>query len=189
MNDTVHYAAQVLEQAGVTADSFFWLLLTDVRLQATALGQGLVGSSHSILNTLILTPSTKNSTRSYMMDFVTAELKQQVETLTKAKASYHFNASKASVDKIEKCDIARLSEGMEAAAPDVWNLLGSLLQPDPDVQQRRERARAKQDSDSELTSVDDVEMDDGEKSDESLDNNNDDLDENEDEENSVGAEM
>ncbi|KAJ3576949.1 hypothetical protein NP233_g91 [Leucocoprinus birnbaumii] len=106
-------------------------------------GPGACWEPHSTLSTLILTPSTKNSTRSYMMDFVTAELKQQVETLTKAKAGYHSNASKASVDEIEKCDIARLSEGMEAAAPDVWNLLGSLLQSDPDVTTKGERARAK----------------------------------------------
>ncbi|KXN82362.1 hypothetical protein AN958_02648 [Leucoagaricus sp. SymC.cos] len=70
------------------------------------------------------------------MNYVNNELRKQVEALTKVKAGYHFTAQDISVEQIEMCDIEKLSGGMEELAPDVWELLGVLLQADPTVNQK-----------------------------------------------------
>lgn len=44
-----------------------------------------------------------------------------------------------SVQQVEECNIEHLAGGMEKLAPDVWRLLGELLQADQTLAQQRER--------------------------------------------------
>ncbi|KAJ3576950.1 hypothetical protein NP233_g90 [Leucocoprinus birnbaumii] len=136
----IYAAIKILEDASVAFTDFFEALLIDPYLQESLTALHL--HAPATLNVLLLNESTKRNTRAYMMGYATAELKQQLEALTKSDAGYHFTAQSVSTEQIEACNIG-LSKGVERIAPDVWSLLGHLLLADPDVICKREWARKK----------------------------------------------
>ncbi|KAJ3576995.1 hypothetical protein NP233_g2 [Leucocoprinus birnbaumii] len=137
----IYAAVKILEDASLAFTDFLEALLIDPYLQESLTALQL--HAPAMLNVLLLNENTKRDTRAYMMGYATAELKQQLEALTKSDAGYHFTAQNVSTEQIEACNIAKLSKGMERIAPDVWSLLGHLLLADPDIIRKREWARKK----------------------------------------------
>ncbi|KXN92519.1 hypothetical protein AN958_05374 [Leucoagaricus sp. SymC.cos] len=131
---TIYGAVQALKNANISFNDLLSALLNDPLLRAMNIAKSM--SSTSVLDMLATTDTTQHVNRSHMMNYVNNELRKQVEALTKVKAGYHFTAQDISVEQIEMCDIEKLSGGMEELAPDVWELLGVLLQADPTVNQK-----------------------------------------------------
>lgn len=73
----------------------------------------------------------------------TTRLKSQIQKLSRAENGFHFNASAITAEKMKDLNIEKISEGIQKHAPDVWELVGCLLEADSGVTHRREKARAK----------------------------------------------
>jgi hypothetical protein len=139
--DTVRNIARQLERAEIPVQEFIRVLLTEEELHALPPVQELFTHPTTILNLFLLLESTRKLTRKWVFDVAGFAYAEQIEALTKANAGFHFTARDVSVAQVEKCRILHLSDGMQKHAPDVWELLGQLLQADPILVQRRKRDR------------------------------------------------
>lgn len=71
----------------------------------------------------------------------TGTLMSQICDLSKPKTGFHLNAKTITAEKMKECTIGKISEGIKAHAPDVWDLVGKLLEADPAAVRNRERDR------------------------------------------------
>ncbi|XP_006463783.1 hypothetical protein AGABI2DRAFT_74833 [Agaricus bisporus var. bisporus H97] len=69
----------------------------------------------------------------------TEGLTSQLRDLTKPDKGFHFNAGSITAEKMQECTIEKIAQGMETHAPDVWELVGTLLEADPTHARHRER--------------------------------------------------
>lgn len=77
----------------------------------------------------------------WMKEEYTSTLMLQIRDVLKAEHGFHFVAGSITAEKMKQCTIKKIAEGIQTHAPDVWHLVGRLLQSDSALVHRREKER------------------------------------------------
>ncbi|KAG6917690.1 hypothetical protein DXG01_001460 [Tephrocybe rancida] len=115
-----------------------------------------------ILNGFLNHPATCNTMAAWASQIMAKTYAAEVLGLTHKNAGYHFVAYKTSEQKLHEADISDMAGNMLRLAPNLWELLDSLLSADPKLNtectRRRKPALEKQkgrDGDVEMEDPDD----------------------------------
>ncbi|KAI0332529.1 hypothetical protein GY45DRAFT_1396349 [Cubamyces sp. BRFM 1775] len=118
-----------LESANVTLTDLlcFALLARDPNNISRPIYQDLLQNTKTILSAFYYNPGTSSSTLAWAHATMCAQYAKAVSDLTHLDQQWHFVASQASPDQILDFRLEEMAETMEARAPILWTLIGSLL--------------------------------------------------------------
>jgi hypothetical protein len=92
---------------------------------------------------------TREAVKGWMKQEYTSILSTQLRNLSRAENGFHINAGSMTAEKIKNCTIQNISQGVQAHAPDVWELCGKLLEADPIIIRKREKKRERREKERE----------------------------------------
>ncbi|KAJ3764511.1 hypothetical protein FB446DRAFT_801276 [Lentinula raphanica] len=135
-----HNILSQLQQCSATAADFIVSILCNTEFLQE---QNLISTRvDTILNALHQNKHTNAATHAWahhkMMDTYATQLLVLVYQSNDGRAS----ASKATAERLESFDIQGISEEMKCLAPELWEVLGVLLDADPSLTQYRDRKRS-----------------------------------------------
>jgi hypothetical protein len=82
---------------------------------------------------------TREVLKGWMKEEYTGILSTQLHSLSRPENGFHMNAGSMTAEKIRNCTIQNISQGVQAHAPDIWELVGKLLEADPLITRNREK--------------------------------------------------
>jgi hypothetical protein len=94
-----------------------------------------------LLDWLVHQEITREIVTKWMKNEYTGTLTSQLQDLTKPDKGLHLNATSIIADELKECTIEKIAQGMQTYAPDVWELVGKLLDADPALARHREKER------------------------------------------------
>jgi hypothetical protein len=136
-----YQAVDLLERNNIPIESFLRRLFVEPSTSSRAITLYFIQNISTTLESLRLNPRTAPDVDQWIKKTFSLKLQHQIRDISRGDAGYHFVAKSATVEHLKQCQISQLAEGMIRGAPDVWDLVGALLQADPDIIRRRERAR------------------------------------------------
>jgi hypothetical protein len=77
----------------------------------------------------------------------TGALTSQLRKLTRPDMGLQFNAQMITAEKMKSCTIKKIADDIKTHAPDLWNLVGRLLDADPIIHDHRKKDREKRERD------------------------------------------
>jgi hypothetical protein len=134
-------AVALLETNNIPIESFIRRLFAEPHVNSRPIVTSLIGNVSRILDILFTNHRTHDAVSKWIGNTYIGTLQEQITTLSKPSSGYHFVANKATAKELKKFTIAHLAQGIRELAPDVWELVGRLLQADPDILKRREKVR------------------------------------------------
>jgi hypothetical protein len=136
-------AVALLEMNNIPIESFIRRLFAEPHVNSRPIMTSLIGNVSRILDILFTNHRTHDAVSKWIGNTYIGILQEQIATLSKPSSGYHFVANKATAKELKKFTIAHLSQGIRELAPDVWELVGRLLQADsdPDILKQREKVR------------------------------------------------
>lgn len=142
-NDPFAYftAVKTLQQNGLSFRNFIQRSFAEPLVYGTPIVNTFIEDLPRILDFLSHNESTQNIMKQWVKASYTQRLTSQMGELSKKKSGFHFAAKNITAEKMKEVNIPRIVKGMREKAPDVWDLMGSLLQADPEVIRQREKAR------------------------------------------------
>jgi hypothetical protein len=82
---------------------------------------------------------TREIVKGWMKEEYTELLTSQLCDLARPKNGFYIDVGSITAEKIEDFTIRRISEGILTHAPDVWDLVGGLLEADPIIVRKHEK--------------------------------------------------
>jgi hypothetical protein len=74
---------------------------------------------------------SQNIIKGWMKQEYFRALTSQIREISKPDKGFHLNASSITAEKMKECTIDKIADGIQSHAPDVWELVGSLMESDP----------------------------------------------------------
>jgi hypothetical protein len=93
-----------------------------------------------LLDWLVHQEITREIVMKWMKNKYTGTLTSQLQDLTNPDKGLHLNATLITADELKECTIEKIIvQGMQTYTPDVWELVGKLLDADPALAHHREK--------------------------------------------------
>jgi hypothetical protein len=128
--DQLQAALESLESHNVTVLQLVLSLLRDPRLQNQAAVDNLVSHTTEILMALADNSWTSKSTLEWASNLMKARYASSIRELARKEHGWHFSALRASAKQLEDFRIEDMAEKMKKLAPELWDMLGSVLSAD-----------------------------------------------------------
>lgn len=121
-------AIEALEECGFTVSQFLQSLLSTTRYDDHPSVHDLFASSADILLLLFKHPlGDKTSLTKQARDIVHETYQNELKILTSGDSGWHFGAWSATTKQLEDFSLEDMARDMEADAPGLWQMLGTLL--------------------------------------------------------------
>jgi hypothetical protein len=137
--DAFYQAIEILVRNNIPLSKFIRRSFLEHATAASEYMQTFVADLPQLLEWLVHYTQSRDVTLSWMKEHYTTSLMSQIRTLCKAEHGFHFVAKSITAEKMKECNIKNIAEGIRKHAPDVWEVVGSLLQADPVLVRRREK--------------------------------------------------
>ncbi|KAG6908018.1 hypothetical protein DXG01_006485 [Tephrocybe rancida] len=99
------------------------------------------------INEILAAMKDNPTTSAHLLDWANHEIKEvyarEILVLVKKSTGFQFGAQTATTEKLEALDIQDIARRMSTVSPGLWELVGVLLQADPERTIRRAQARAR----------------------------------------------
>lgn len=135
-------AIDLLDRNKLPLQSFIRRSFSEPRVERTTLLDTFVEDLPHLLDFLAYNEKTRGVVDKWVKGTYTQKLKSQVKELSLKRSGFHFSAKGATSEQMKEVNMERMAKGIKEKAPDVWDMMGHLLQADPEVVKRREKARA-----------------------------------------------
>jgi hypothetical protein len=139
--EAFYQAVDLLEVNNIPIESFLRRLFAEPRISSRSIVISFSKNISRVLEFLIFNERTGHDVDEWVKNTFSSKLKAQVRDISQVEAGHHFVAKYATVEQLKKCNISHLAKRMIEKAPDVWDLVGILLQADPEVVKRRGKTR------------------------------------------------
>ncbi|KAF8585314.1 hypothetical protein K439DRAFT_1616043 [Ramaria rubella] len=121
--------------ANCTPMEFVLSLLTSAA-EVTA-KMNLIDNTACVLDAFSCVPAAAQAVRTWTHEAAKTLYMEQIRALTTPQSSFHFNTHKATLEQIKGFSLGRMESFMTEHAPEVSDLLLSLLTSDPELDRRR----------------------------------------------------
>jgi hypothetical protein len=115
-----------LAASGQTVSQFFLLVLNDKTFENHP-ANDILGQSEQILDAFFFHPKTSLSTSTWAHGVSKKKYVQSIQSLSQKSSGWHFNAFRVSAKQLEEFQIKSMAECMQECAPELWDLVGSML--------------------------------------------------------------
>jgi hypothetical protein len=123
-------AIELLESLNVTPCDLILSLLQDPWLQTLSSARNLTDHAADILSAFRDHPKSSASTMTWAMTVVKARYAKSIKELTEKENGWHFSALRATASQLQEFHIEDMAQKMEDLAPELWDLLGTMLTAD-----------------------------------------------------------
>jgi hypothetical protein len=130
-------AAHSLPLNNIPLESFVQHLLSEPGAVEQHYISNFINMLPHLLQHLATNPQTQSMVNTWIKETYLGTLKSQVCELTKPKHGFHFTATSITAEQIQECSINHIEEGIVQHAPELWELVGELLQAGPNLSERR----------------------------------------------------
>ena len=131
-SSSVDSAIEALEKCGFTVSQFLQSLLSTTRYDDHPCVHDLFASSTNILLLLFDHPSgNKTSLTRQAREIVHETYRKELKILASGNSGWHFSAWNATTKQLEDFLLDNMARDMEANAPGLWQMLGTLLDGGP----------------------------------------------------------
>ena len=131
-SSSVDSAIEALEKCGFTVSQFLQSLLSTTRYDDHPSVHDLFASSANILLLLFNHPSgNKSSLTRQAREIVHETYRKELKILTSGDSGWHLGAWSATTKQLEDFSLEDMARDMEANAPGLWQMLGTLLGDGP----------------------------------------------------------
>ncbi|KAG6849308.1 hypothetical protein H0H93_009576 [Arthromyces matolae] len=132
-----------LHSYSATVSDFIITLLQDADFADSTTIEEMGRRIDEILDAMRHNPVTKPNLMKWASNEIQKTYALEILTLAKKSMGLQFGARTATVEKLEALSIDFIAEEMKKISPELWELVGVLLQADPDRNKRRTQARVR----------------------------------------------
>ncbi|KAG6906876.1 hypothetical protein DXG01_011522 [Tephrocybe rancida] len=136
------YILNELQECGSSTADFIISLLQNEQFAHHSSVEEIVAHLHEILHAMRGNKVVQPHLLEWAHDKIKKNYASQIATLVRSTTGFQFHARKATTEKLQALNIENIASQMSELAPGLWDLIGVLLQVDPDQNKRRMRDRA-----------------------------------------------
>lgn len=140
-SNTLQTILRSLTDNDTTISTLLLTLLDSTAPMARAAVKDVANTIDVILRSLCQNACTSNATVAAIHRLAGSVYMDELKSLAKKEAGLHFNASRATEADLEGFNLAEIVEKVSQLAPNVCNLVDSLLNADADITRRRKKRR------------------------------------------------
>lgn len=139
--NSFHKVIRILQTGELPLSSFIRRLFIESDVARSPCVNKFLEDLPQLLEWLMRQERSQDIVKGWMTQEYTGILTGQMQNLSKPENGFHLAAGSITTEKMKQCTIKSITEGIQAHAPDVWAIVGRLLESDPAVVRRRERER------------------------------------------------
>ncbi|KIJ43194.1 hypothetical protein M422DRAFT_779810 [Sphaerobolus stellatus SS14] len=130
-------ALQAMQHLNIDVSQFIIFILASTTPEIRDSQLSLIQHATAIFDAFSTVPEAQNDVVSWVHTIAKNTYMEEVCALTSPGLGFHFNAGKATMDKIENFKTDILQSHMLSLAPHLYDLIGDLLVSDPKLKARR----------------------------------------------------
>ncbi|KII86191.1 hypothetical protein PLICRDRAFT_114818 [Plicaturopsis crispa FD-325 SS-3] len=134
-NEQLNGVLQAIQRYGTTASQFIIELLKSA--EHTEAVEDLASHAEEILDNLLRNPKSSENALRWAHRVMMNTYAEDIIALVKKQSGLHFSARHATAEKLAEFSLHDMAAQMRTMAPDLWDLLDTLLRADPDTNRQR----------------------------------------------------
>lgn len=140
--NTFYKVIRTLENCNIPLENLIRRSLVEPGIAESPFVENFLDGLPRLLGWLAHHERTREVLRKWMKEEYVGTLTSQLRNLTRPDVGLHFNAGTITAERMKDCTVPKIANNIQSQAPELWELVGKLLEADPVIIRRRKKDRA-----------------------------------------------